>query len=285
MLIFLIILLTLGVQFFIFAGALHLFAKLFKVENVKFKTTLKIFSIYVAANLGFIFASIAGNYTFSNLYNSASNIILKIIVALFIFSLIFLIFYYFLYRLFKKYYQTQWKIFIKIFILFTIFGLAWDYFIVGYVRVYLFEPFFVKSESMEPTFLINDYLIVKKFNNKYQRGDVALFRGSAIELKDDFIKRIVALPNEHIQIKNGNILINNRVLSEGYIKKEIVGNVDIALGNDEYFILGDNIERSYDSRSFGPIKKEDILGKVTWGLRLRNLGLFFLAPLSGDSVI
>jgi len=224
-LILFIILFTLITQLFIFTGALHLFAKFFKVENLRFKTTLKIFSIYtVTVIAGFIFVNIVDNYTLYNLDNSALGIILKIIIALFIFFIDFSIFYYFLYWFFKKYYQTDWKIFIKIFVLFIVFGSAYSYFIanpaVNYVRLNLFEPFLVISESMEPNVVIDDYLVVKKFNNQYQRGDIVLARGLVVGLNGDYIKRIRGLPNEQIQIKDGKILINNQILIERYILKE-----------------------------------------------------------------
>lgn len=141
------------------------------------------------------------------------------------------------------------------------------------VRYFLIQPFYVKGASMEPNFYDNEYLIIDEISyrfNEPQRGDIVVFKYS----KDPgqyFIKRIIGLPGEKIEIKNGQIKIYNKdnpngmLLNEnGYLSKGVVtsGNVHTQLAGDEYFVLGDNRGSSLDSRIFGPIKDVFIVGRA-----------------------
>ena len=143
--------------------------------------------------------------------------------------------------------------------------------IVLLVRTFLFQPFFVKGESMLPNFSSGDYLIVDEITPRlsgFERGDVIVFRNpnsSSIF----FIKRIIGLPEERIVIKEGKIYIYNKEHPTGFQLKEpyltdnyTPGNVDITLKKNQYFVLGDNRKASYDSRAWGPLEKSDIIGIV-----------------------
>lgn len=140
------------------------------------------------------------------------------------------------------------------------------------IRYFLFQPFFVKGESMEPNFDNNQYLIVNEINYRFEypkRGDVIVFRYPR-DTREFFIKRIIGLPGEKVEIKDGQITIYNQknpkgfTIDEYYLPKTIFtsGNLSIQLKNDEYFVMGDNREHSYDSRRFGPVKKNLIIGRV-----------------------
>ena len=145
-----------------------------------------------------------------------------------------------------------------------------SFLIVVLIRTFLFQPFLVKGESMEPNIEGGNYLIVDEITPKiyqYQRGEVVVFK--APNKKDYYIKRIIALPGERIVIKNGQIEIFNKNYPQGFKLDESAylpqgtltsGNIDLTLQNDEYFVLGDNRSFSYDSRHWGPLKKEDIIG-------------------------
>ena len=129
----------------------------------------------------------------------------------------------------------------------------------------------VQGESMEPTLQNGDNLIVDKITyrfNEPQRFDIIVF---PFKYKEDtfYIKRIIGLPGETVQITNeGEIYINDELLKEGYGKEVILdpGNAytPITLGEDEYFVLGDNRNNSSDSRSssVGVIHKDDIIGRA-----------------------
>lgn len=165
----------------------------------------------------------------------------------------------------------------------------WAVIIILPVRLFLFQPFFVQGASMEPNFEDGEYLIINELGYKetdlnifnshlftvepfkeLNRGDVIVFRYPK-NPSQFFIKRVVALPGETITIKDGKIIIANSknpagfVLDEsGYLDEGVAtsGEVSRRLEENEYFVLGDNRSASHDSRSWGPLKKDLIIGKV-----------------------
>ena len=139
------------------------------------------------------------------------------------------------------------------------------------IRYYLVQPFFVKGPSMESNFLDKDYLIVDEIGyrfNEPKRGDVVIFR-YPYDTKQFFIKRIVGLPGETIEVKNNSVIIYNRpnpsgmTLTENYLDlfQQTLGADRVKLDDDEYFVMGDNRLQSHDSRAFGPVKKSLIIGR------------------------
>lgn len=142
-----------------------------------------------------------------------------------------------------------------------------------FVVCYLF--FFQVSEvhgaSSYPTLQENDRLIVDKISYRFanpQRGDFVVIY-SPYDRNIDFVKRIIGLPNEEIKISNCKVFINNEILDEStYFTGCTTGNIDLLIPNDYYFVMGDNRPGSSDSRTFGPIKKEDIIDKVLWHFKL-----------------
>lgn len=154
------------------------------------------------------------------------------------------------------------------------------------VRYFLIQPFYVKGASMEPNFYDHEYLIIDEISyrfNQPQRGDIVVFKYPK-DPKQFFIKRVVGLPGERVKIEDNKIYIDGTILNEAYLDSgaetvlALRGYGDVVLGSDEYFLLGDNRSQSLDSRSFGPVKREYIIGR-TW---LRgwpfNRVTFFSAP-------
>lgn len=130
----------------------------------------------------------------------------------------------------------------------------------------------VDGRSMEPTLQDGDQLIVDKISYRFrdpERFDIIIFpyHGDGSK-KTYYIKRIIGLPGETIQIVDGKIYINGEVLEENYGKEVMEGagraSQPIVLGDDEYFVLGDNRNNSKDSRveSVGNIKRSDIIGRA-----------------------
>jgi len=128
----------------------------------------------------------------------------------------------------------------------------------------------VNGMSMYPTLTDGDNLIVEKISYRFgepQRFDIIVFPYPGDE-KVHYIKRIIGLPGETIQIINGDIYINQVVLEENYGYEAIANSgtaaEPIALGEDEYFVLGDNRNNSQDSRytTVGNIKRKDIVGRA-----------------------
>lgn len=158
------------------------------------------------------------------------------------------------------------------------------------VRYFLIQPFYVKGASMEPSFHDHEYLIIDEISYRFeepQRGQVVVFRYPR-NPQEYFIKRIIGLPDEKIQIKNGEIKIFNAEYPEGFMLDERYLLTDLAtydqydqneapiiIGPDEYFVLGDNRNASKDSRSFGPVNKSLITGKVLFrGWPLSKIMIF-----------
>lgn len=165
----------------------------------------------------------------------------------------------------------------------------WAVIIIAPIRLFLFQPFFVQGASMEPSFEDGEYLIINElgykktdFNIKgsnlftvepfknLERGDVAVFRYPK-NPSQFFIKRIIALPGEKINIKDGQVTIFNDqnpygfILDEsGYLSAEekTSGELSRTLADNQYFVMGDNRGASHDSRSWGPLSKDKIIGKV-----------------------
>lgn len=149
------------------------------------------------------------------------------------------------------------------------------------VRYFLIQPFIVKGASMEENFFDNEYLIIDEISYRFraiERGEVVVVRPPNNE-SQFYIKRVIALPGERILIKNGTVTIynvdspNGFTLDETYLSEPTTGRYDVTLGLDEYYILGDNRDASLDSRVFGPLKRDHIVGRV-WirGLPLDRAG-------------
>ncbi|MFH1745108.1 MAG: signal peptidase I [bacterium] len=141
------------------------------------------------------------------------------------------------------------------------------------VRYFLIQPFYVNGKSMEPNFHDREYLIIDELSYRFnapERGDIIVFRYPK-DPQEYFIKRLIGLPGEEIQIKEGNIIIYNSNSQNGFIlEEEYLDGVKtysssaekIKLGENEYYVLGDNRNSSKDSRSFGSVNKSFIVGRV-----------------------
>ncbi len=141
------------------------------------------------------------------------------------------------------------------------------------IRLFIFQPFIVKGASMEPSFHGGDYLIVDEISYRFkspQRGEVLVFK-YPLDKSQRFIKRIIGLPGEKIDIEAGRITITSaigdkKLLNEIYIttpfSEMLLENSSLTLGQDEYYVMGDNRTHSFDSRNWGVLKKEDIVGRV-----------------------
>ena len=159
------------------------------------------------------------------------------------------------------------------------------------VRVFLFQPFFVSGQSMEPSFDEGQYLVISEFGYKttdtlfgiplgltirpykdLHREDVTVFEFSK-NPETYFIKRVIGLPGESIEIRRGRVVIYNGSNPEGvlldesgYLSREALLSLQempkVTLRENEYFLMGDNRGHSHDSRSFGPVKREKSTGRV-----------------------
>ncbi|MAJ17915.1 MAG: signal peptidase I [Actinobacteria bacterium] len=177
------------------------------------------------------------------------------------------------------------KILKNIFIVFIAFLFA------TILRTYIFQIYYIPSLSMFPNININDRVLVLKdklFDIEYSVGDVIVFYSPESSSPNNsellienlklwelinnegnknqtvYIKRIVGTPGDEISInKNGEVFNNNiQVITENVASTVILDDILIKLSDDEYFVLGDNRDNSFDSRSFGPITSSRIIGKA-----------------------
>lgn len=138
------------------------------------------------------------------------------------------------------------------------------------------KPKIPTSASMTPTVEVNDYMFFLKTteNYQYKRGDVVLFTLDSTG-ETEYVKRVIGLPGEEIEIKeNGDVYINGELLDEQYVDKleiPMYGAGITKIPEDSYFLMGDNRYDSWDSRDFGVINKENILGKLILNIPLGNL--------------
>ncbi len=137
------------------------------------------------------------------------------------------------------------------------------------IRYFLFQPFLVKGESMEPNFGTGDYLIIDQLSYRIrepQRGEVVVFKYPHLP-SQRYIKRIVGLPGETVEIKDGKLTISGAQLDESTYLSNLAYTDQrefkiITLSENEYFVLGDNRIASSDSRVWGPLPRENIIGRV-----------------------
>jgi len=153
--------------------------------------------------------------------------------------------------------------------------LALSIFVVVYL--FFFAPHEVKGQSMFPNFHDGEFILTDKFTYRFhlpKRGETVIFKApateSCAEVECEYIKRIIGLPGEKVKIQNGRVFIDGQVLAEGYLPggellsagsflKEGQG---FSIPAGSYIVLGDNRPHSRDSREFGPIKKEAMIGRA-----------------------
>lgn len=142
--------------------------------------------------------------------------------------------------------------------------------------IYLFvaQPHRVSGRSMVPTFQDGDLIFTDKVSYKIgqiKRGDVIVLKNpQKKDIEEDFIKRIIALPGDSIKVENGQVYLNGSLLKEDYLPKELKTPAgaflregeEVKAGENQYFAFGDNRNASSDSRSWGAMSKEEIIGRV-----------------------
>ena len=171
------------------------------------------------------------------------------------------------------------------------------------IKTFLLQPFWIPSESMLPTIEIDDRVMVNKLAYDIgdpERGDIVVFRDpaepeideslpeavirSVLEAvgvrtrgRDDLIKRVIALPGETVTIEASRVLINGVPLEEPYLSETsaMADEGPFEVGDNEVFVMGDNRQFSFDSRRFGPIPEEDLIGEAFFTIwPVSNLGGF-----------
>jgi signal peptidase I len=221
--------------FLLQALILYKTTKLFKVKKSNYKISL------------FVLLLIAISILITKLITSIINIeIITIILELIIpFGTFFLAL--------KQYYKIKINKIIWIYISFLILSSIIFGTITALTRTFIITPYILQGNSMSPTLQNGEYMLFKKFDKNYKRNEIIAFKNKENQI---IISRIIALPKEKIQIKNGLILINGKILKT----QKIPGDIDVTLSKKEYFVLSDNrINSIGDSRTYGPINANDII--------------------------
>lgn len=146
-----------------------------------------------------------------------------------------------------------------------VFVLAWV------IRAFVIQPFIIEGSSMEPNFHNKQLILIDKISYRIhspRRGDVIVFE-SPQNHAVYYIKRIVGLPGDQVTIKNGGVYVNNQIDTEAYLapgQKTIVegsevGSLEVKVGPDQFFVLGDNRDASSDSREWGLLDRNLIAGR------------------------
>lgn len=143
-----------------------------------------------------------------------------------------------------------------------------------FIVIYLFilQPNQVKGASMEPTFISGEYILTSKVTYKFRpmhRGDVIVFK-SLQNPNIDYIKRIIGLPGDRVTVTAGEVYVNDQRIAENYIASKTnvwergysKEGIPATVPDGQIFVMGDNRGRSSDSREFGPVPIENIIGQV-----------------------
>jgi signal peptidase I len=138
-----------------------------------------------------------------------------------------------------------------------------------FIIVFLYQPVKVQGTSMMPGLADQERILINKFAYRFQaieHGDVVVFRYPG-DGSTNYIKRVVGVPGDHIEIRRGTVYVNGRRLMEPYVPREFedersMGEIAVPAGH--YFVLGDHRNVSSDSREFGPVEREAIFGKAVF---------------------
>lgn len=143
-----------------------------------------------------------------------------------------------------------------------------------FVVIYLFfvQPHEIKGNSMEPNFHNNEYILTDKISYKFgeaKRGDVVIFK-APMNQEVDYIKRVIGLPGDKIKVQKGYVYVNGKQIQEPYLKdlttllpgSSLQEGVEITIPENHLFCMGDNRPHSSDSREFGPVPYNLIIGKA-----------------------
>ncbi len=127
------------------------------------------------------------------------------------------------------------------------------------------QNFKIEGSSMEPTLHSGQFLLVNKLayrgSGEPQRGDIIVFKSWTPD--KDFIKRVIGMPGDTVEIRDSSVWINGERLEESYLDQATTGPDQVThLGEDQYFVMGDNRNNSSDSRSHGALQGDQIIGKA-----------------------
>ena len=141
--------------------------------------------------------------------------------------------------------------------------------VLALLHFFVITIFIVDGASMDPTLATGEFGVLDKITYDFgspQRGDIIVLNYPGDPENRRYVKRVIGLPGEKLEVKQGSVFINNKKLTETYLPSWLGTDKDGVwkLSNVEYFTMGDNRPNSNDSRYFGPVEKRFIVGKTVW---------------------
>lgn len=139
----------------------------------------------------------------------------------------------------------------------------------AFIIIFLYQPVKVEGTSMQPGLADQERIFINKFVYRFEtinRGDIIVFH-YPLDPSKSYIKRVVGLPGDHIEISDGRVYVNGRALNEGYIPEQYEdwrSYPNSVVPAHHYFVLGDHRNLSNDSRDFGPVDESFIYGKAVF---------------------
>lgn len=259
--------LTAGGLLIIEVAVFYFVARLFGVEGVSWRRSLGIvFLLLVLSIVLLILIGLSGGFDISG--NSRVNLSLLLVTYLGISVIGLILATYTVHFFINKVSPVGFGRSFLIFLVFTIIGnlIAVPISLIA-KKLYPYEPYLLSGSSMQPAYLPGDYLLTSRAGGKIEREDVLIFSIKESP-RTHLAKRVVALPNETLEIKGGEMLINGQAVKNRFYHGTYPEGLLVSLKDKEYFMMGDNMDSSYDSREFGPIKESDILGRVVEAVSL-----------------
>ena len=159
------------------------------------------------------------------------------------------------------------------------------------VRLFLAQGFSVPSASMRPTLLPGDYILVTPYRDQHRpsRQDVIVFRSGDKALRF-YVKRVIGLPGDYLQLRSGQVVVNGYTLSEPYLYGRGTSGTVMPqiVPHDCYFVLGDNRQESLDSRAMGLVPLAAVVGKarvVYWSTSVEASGTRRISSIAWDRLL
>lgn len=139
------------------------------------------------------------------------------------------------------------------------------------IYAFLFRPYQVNGRSMDPTFEDGEYVLTNLIDirlGKLNRGDVIVFH-APVDQDKDYIKRVIGMPGDHVKVMGGKVFVNEKEINQSFLPDDLFTNPgsflgegeDITVPEDNFFVMGDNRNFSSDSREWGFVSKDKIIGK------------------------
>ena len=243
--------------------------RLFGIEEVSWKRSLGIvFLLLVLSTVLLVLTSLSGGFDISGDLRVNMGLVVVTYLGILVIGLILATYtiHFFINRVSSIGFGKSFLIFLVFIIIGSLISVPTAFIA---KKLYPYKPYLMSGDSMRPAYLSGNYLLVSRSGGEIEREDVLIF---SVEEDPDtrLVKRVVGLPGETLEIKGGEVLINGQAVKNRFYHGTYPEGFVVNLKDKEYFMMGDNMDSSYDSRDFGPITEADILGRVVEVVNFRN---------------